>query len=257
MRILCLDIPGDVLSEKELQYLQQYREENLDVKKIWHLMDLEWDRCGAGYGNDRSEAINKFYDSPVWLLNGIFTECDPESAQHRELIADWVATQKPNLVVDFGGGYGALARKIAQRCPNTKVVIVEPHPTALAKKLAKAYENLGFATSLPENVDLIIAQDVLEHVPDPLAVYNKLLQSTRENGLLVTANCFYPVIKCHLPSTFHFRYSFHLIAPLLGCKYIGNVPSVNHAQVFEKIKSKKTNWKKIRLIERSYWIPGS
>lgn len=139
---MCLDVPENALNTEEYQYLQRHVEDRLDIEKIWHLMDIEWDRCDAGYSHDKLKAVRKFYESPVWLLNGIFTECDSESVRHRDLIADWVAVQQPTLIVDFGGGYGSLARKIAQRCPDAKVVIVEPHPTELAKRHAFDYTNL-------------------------------------------------------------------------------------------------------------------
>lgn len=249
LKVLCLDIPDDVLSKEQYQYLLKHAEDFLNIETIWHLMDIEWDCSGAGYSEDKLAAVNNFYKSPVWLLNGIFTECDSESVRHRNLIADWVAAQKPNLVIDFGGGYGSLARKISQRCPDTRVAIVEPHPTKLAKRLTLEYPKLFFISELPQTADVVIAQDVLEHVPDPLAICAKLLQTTREGGFLITANCFYPVIKCHLPSTFHFRYSFHLIVPFLGCHFVGTVPGVSHAQIFRRVSLKEINWWKIRKME--------
>ncbi|MCP5459187.1 MAG: methyltransferase domain-containing protein [Gammaproteobacteria bacterium] len=249
MRVLCLEIPEDALSAEEYHYLYNNAAGHLNIAQVWRLMDDEWERCGAGYDKDQLSAVRKFYDSPIWLLNGIFTECDTESVRHRDSIANWVAEQNPNLVVDFGGGYGALARKIAHICPYAKVVIIEPHPTDLARRLARDYTNLSFSSELPKNSDIIIAQDVLEHLADPLAVCSSLIQATREGGYLITANCFYPVIKCHLPSTFHFRYSFSLIIPYLGCTYIGVVPEVNHAQIFKKASVRAVKYYRVKTLE--------
>src|SRR4029079_10068652 len=32
----------------------------------------------------------------------------------------------------------------------------------------------------------------------------------KRGGIYLTANCFYPIIKCHLPVTFHFQRSWNL-----------------------------------------------
>jgi len=38
----------------------------------------------------------------------------------------------------------------------------------------------------------------------------------REGGQYLTANCFLPVIRCHLPQTFHFRYSWMTALKAMG-----------------------------------------
>ncbi|AFZ49072.1 class I SAM-dependent methyltransferase [Dactylococcopsis salina] len=249
MKILCQEIDANFLSPEEISYFNQFANQDLDLQEIWQLMDQAWDEVGAGYTPAETEAVGIFYDHPVWLLNGIFTECDPTSAQHRENIAKWIATLQPDLVADFGGGYGSLGRKIADLCPKTEVKIVEPHPRELAKHLAKQYSNLEYTPKLPQNADIVIAQDVLEHIPDPLDVFGELLKATKVGGRVITANCFRPVIKCHLPETFHFRYSFKWIAPKLGCNYKGTVPSVRHAEVFRKT-DQKVRWSQARRLEK-------
>ena len=72
--------------------------------------------------------------------------------------------------------------------------------------LSKFYEGKNFVKlekkQLPfkdNQFDFVIASHVLEHVEDPLIVLSIMIDSVRINGYLVIANCFYPVIKCHLP----------------------------------------------------------
>ncbi|MCS6791352.1 MAG: class I SAM-dependent methyltransferase [Oscillatoriaceae bacterium SKW80] len=233
IKILEQDVNTEHLNHDELLYLNQFVDQKtLSLEELWQLMAQAWENLGAGYTENHQEAVAKFYASPVWLLNGIFTEWDPQSKQHREKIAEWVANIRPNLVVDFGGGYGSLGRKIAANCPNTDVKIVEPYPRKAALALAEQYTNLEYVAQLPKNIDVLIAQDVLEHVLDPLATFYTLLEAVRVGGYVITANCFYPVIKCHLPVNFHFRYTFALIVTQLGCDYLGTLPGVNHAQIF-------------------------
>ncbi len=42
----------------------------------------------------------------------------------------------------------------------------------------------------------------------PLILLAKMIGKIKLNSQLIIYNCFYPLIKCHLPATFHFRYSF-------------------------------------------------
>jgi hypothetical protein len=82
--------------------------------------------------------------------------------------------------------------------------------------------------------DAIIAQDVLEHVEDPIRMASDIAGAVREGGKAVFANCFFPVIHSHLPSTFHLRHTFPLVMKALGLRYLGTVDGAAHAQVFER-----------------------
>ncbi|OYT19057.1 MAG: hypothetical protein CCU26_13580 [Nitrospira sp. UW-LDO-01] len=249
MRILQIDIPDHELAGDELAYLSRLQGSELDLAKIWELMDCEWENAGAGYSETHQEAVSKFYESPVWLLNGLFTECDQDSKRHRDRIAAWLAGHAFEVIYDYGGGYGSLARKIAVLCPNSQVMVVEPFPRKLALAVSRSFTNLTFVAALPGRADCIVAQDVLEHIVDPLDVFGHLLHHVHVGGYIVTANCFYPDIKCHLPQTFHLRYAFRHIVPSLGCTYVGTIPGVRHAQIFQKTDS-EPNWEKARRQER-------
>ena len=248
MRILCMDIPEEELADDELAYLSQFQGKDINLTEMWKLMDQAWKNAGASYAEADMDAVSKFYALPVWLLNGIFSECDAESKYIRERIADWLAERSFNTVIDYGGGYGALARKIASLCPDTQVNVVDPFPRRFAQVLSKKYKNLAFIPTMSQNADCIIAQDVLEHVVDPLNVFAQLLENVKTGGYVITANCFYPVIDCHLPQTFHFRYTFRHIVPSLGCRYVGAVTGVRYAQVFQKIEA-KPDWHRARWKE--------
>lgn len=249
IKILCQDIEEQLLEQEELDYLKNYAvAKNLKLEDIWKLMDQVWDNCSAGYDEEHEQAISQFYASPVWLLNGIFTEYDTVSKRHRISIAQWVKKQNPELVADFGGGYGSLARNIANICSDTRIKIVEPYPKKIALNLATQFPNLEYIKSITDLYDITIAQDVLEHVPDPLELFFKLLDSTKIGGYVITANCFYPVIKCHLPQTFHFRYSFKYIVPLLGCEYVGTIPGASHAQIYKRNKN-LPDWNQVKKLE--------
>ena len=98
-------------------------------------------------------------------------------------------------------GFGN-SRIISDANKTLNIDIFEPHPSELSKLRSKQYENITIISELNEQYDCIIVQDVLEHLSDPLLTLEQMIKHTKDNGYLILANCFYPVIKCHLPRTF-------------------------------------------------------
>lgn len=244
-------VPAETLTPGEAAYLGANLHRMDDVGKVWAAMDAAWEAEGAGFApGPETEGLGRFYGGPVWLLNGLFTETDPESRAHREAILAFVRSEDARLVADHGGGFGALARRLAAALPETRVRVVEPWPHPLALHLAGEHPNLAYAEALPAgDADIVIAQDVLEHVTDPLADFARLLDAVRVGGAVIAANCFQPVIHCHYPGALHFHFSFTRIAPRLGCRFEGGLPGAGHAHVFRKTGA-APDWAAARRLER-------
>ncbi len=187
------------------------------LEQLWSVMDEPWRdlRCDPAVMDQR---ISAYYAHPVWLLNGLFIEQHAESLQHRRDFADWVAAQQPRRVADYGGGFGGLARMIGSACPNAQVDVIEPHPHPLAIARAAQTPNVRYRSDMEEGYDVLIATDVFEHVPDPLGLVSQTAAFLRPGGQYLIANCFYPVILCHLPQTFHFLRSWDAALSALGLK---------------------------------------
>lgn len=185
------------------------------LEQIWQLMDEAW--AALGCDEDRlDERVTAFYTHPVWLLNGLFIEQHDQSRANRREFATWVASANPKRVADFGGGYGTLARMIGEACPIAQVEVIEPHPHRAAMARATATANVRYREKLTGEYDILIATDVFEHVPDPLALVESTARYLRPGGQYLIANCFWPVIRCHLPQTFHFRYSWDWALTVMG-----------------------------------------
>lgn len=238
--------PEEELALTEL--LQEASHNPPQVEDIWELMDKVWDQYGCSNLKLDPEKITSFYKHPIWTLNGLFIEQDPISLQHRHAISDWIAENKIKNVLDYGGGFGTLARMISKKDSTTLVDIFEPHPSNLAQKKINAYPNINLVSSLNKNYDCLVSTDVLEHVPDPLSLLGAMIQSVKPHGFLIIANNFYPVIKCHLPSTFHFRYSFNFIAKLMGLRSLG-ICHKSHATIYQKT-SDQFSWSQVHFFER-------
>ncbi len=220
---------------------------------LWHLMDTVWGEIGCDAKRLQSDRLrqkmDQFYAHPIWLLNGLFVEHDVESRGQRQAIAQWLQQQADiQTLLDYGGGFGTLARCIADACPQISVDIFEPHPHAMAHQKIAAYPKVRFIDNLDGAYDCLVSTDVLEHVPDPLDTFAAMIDRVRLSGYLVIANCFHPVIACHLPCTFHLRYTFDQFAQLMGLEKVGPCAG-SSATVYRKARQQSWNWPVLRRWE--------
>jgi len=186
-----------------------------ELEAVWEVMDEPWRELGCD-PQVMDERISAYYAHPVWLLNGLFIEQHQQSTQNRERFRDWVVRQKPMRVAEFGGGFGGLARMIGEAMPSAVVEVIEPHPHPVAIARAEKTRNVRYLPELSGEYDIIIATDVFEHVPDPLQLVVDTANHLRRGGQYLIANCFYPVIRSHLPQLFHFRHSWDCALKVLG-----------------------------------------
>lgn len=201
------------------------------LEQVWALVDAAWNECQCDQGVT-DERVSKFYAHPVWLLNGLFVEQHAESLKQRQNIAEYVANLRPKRVADFGGGFGSLARMIGGLCPTAEINVVEPHPHRMAVYLAEKTSNVRYRSDLIGEYDVLIATDVFEHVQNPLALVESTSAHLKVGGEYIIANCFWPVVSCHLPSTYHFRWSWHLAMEAMNL-YPGK--SVSYGRSYKKL----------------------
>ncbi|PSR17470.1 hypothetical protein C8255_12505 [filamentous cyanobacterium CCP3] len=240
------------LSDEETAQVQQLIDEldgeELTLQRLWQLMDLVWDEMGCDNTSPDTEKFRRYYQHPVWLLNGLFIESHDVSLTCRSAISDWIVKRKLTKVLDFGGGFGTLARTIAAQSFQTTVDIYEPFPTDAAQKSCQGYKNITFVSQPMPGYDCLVCTDILEHVSDPLALLANMIELVQINGYLIIANHFHPSIKCHLPETFHLRFSFDQLAIAMGLQVIGFCQG-SHATIYLKVSKQSLNWPKLRQIE--------
>jgi 2-polyprenyl-3-methyl-5-hydroxy-6-metoxy-1,4-benzoquinol methylase len=235
--------------QEEIERLLAFSEHSpMRVKDLWKMMDIVWDEMDCDNNNLDPEKISAYYRHPVWTLNGLFIEQDDVSMGHREAMAKWITNNQISNLVDYGGGFGTLARLVAARDSNIEIDIHEPFPSRLAIAKMREFPNVKFVASLDYEYDCLVCIDVLEHVPNPLELFAMMIASVKMGGFLMIANCFYPEIKCHLPSTLHFRYTFNLCAMMMGLRVMGNCKG-SHATIYKKISARPINWRSLRIVE--------
>lgn len=223
------------LDEYSKDYLKTLPEKTPTVEWLWQEMNRIW----IDKGLDNSEKltgqdIGGFYSHPVWIANGIFTSIDKESLGHRKAIKDYLVSINADNVADYGGGSGILAELITTNS-SINVDIVEPYPFKFFVNKYKDNTKIKYVDDFEiSNYDVIIAQDVLEHVENPIKMAFQISKHVKLDGYVIFANCFYPVIECHLPSTFYLRHTFRLVMTAMGLKYIGRVKGASHALIFQR-----------------------
>lgn len=215
-----------------------------EIDQIWD--DLSLDNNLSLSRQQRQ--ITAFYSHPVWILNGLFSDHDFDSRNHRIAIAKKITNLNLHNIADFGGGSGVLAKYISQENNRIQIDIIEPFPLEIFEKQFIDNSNVKYVSNLSKEYDLIIAQDVLEHVDNPMDLAKQLIINTKINGFLFFANCFMPEIKCHLPGNFYLRTTFKFLVQLGGLKFIGTVENANHVQIF--LKTKNSNFKLYQIVNR-------
>jgi 2-polyprenyl-3-methyl-5-hydroxy-6-metoxy-1,4-benzoquinol methylase len=226
----------------------RFYDRKLKLEDLWQLMDKVWDEMGCNNTEIDFDKLSAYYQHPIWLLNGFFIENDELSLHHRHSMTDWIASNSFKKILDFGGGFGTLARMISGKTSSISVDIYEPYPSETAIRLCKYHQRINFVDKLHNNYDCLVSTDVLEHVSDPLQIFAQMISCVKIGGYLMIANHFYPSIKCHLPTTFHLRYSFDKFAKEMGLQKI----SLCHgscAVIYQKISGNPLDWQKIRRTE--------
>jgi hypothetical protein len=221
------------LSSKEVGYLKKIfiRFKGLpDLNELWGLLDETWIELGCD-PNKVDSNVKNFYKHPVWLVNGLFSDIDPLSVEFRKIFTRWIKTKYPKRVADFGGGFGTLASFIGKELPHTLVEIIDPHPNPAVKNY-RSLKNVKFTEQFTGKYDLIIATDVFEHLSDPINDLKRTGKYLDYGGWYLIANCFEPVIMCHLPQHFHFRATWDYIMKAMGYE-IGD--KVAYGRAYRKI----------------------
>lgn len=238
------------LQDKEKHLIEPILERmngKFDIQSIWKEMDYAWDKYGCDENFFDEEKYGLFYSDPIWIINGIFSEIDSESIFNRYQIANTIIDFKPKTILDFGGGMGALSRAISNLSDRTLIDIYEEYPSIVGKRFISDYPSIEFISKISKKYDLIVSTDVLEHVHDPVKLLLKMVKSLKKDGYLVIANCFRPVIKCHLPITFHWKYSFRILCKMLGLEYIGRC-GLSHGHIYRKKKRAKVNKFSLKVL---------
>lgn len=246
------DLKKSNLSDEEMIFLKALPIKKPTVEWLWQEMnDIWYDKNLDNTEGLSNQDIGSFYSHPIWLVNGVFTATDEESVNHRNAIKDYLVSTNAKKIADYSGGSGVLA-DIVTNSIDINVDIIEPYPFEFFTLKHQLNKQISYLKELRDNdYDAIIAQDVLEHVENPVEIAYMISKHVKEGGYVIFANCFYPYIECHLPKTFFLRYTFTMVMQAMGLIYLGKVEGASHALIFRKIgKLSLTRAKNAAIIAR-------
>lgn len=107
-----------------------------------------------------------------------------------EHVREVIRARSPRNVLDFGCGTGAaLTAPLAAEFPQARFHGVEAHPETLelARRDHSALSNLAFSASCPDGqtFDMVIASEVIEHVPDGPGLLREIHRKLEPGGTLI------------------------------------------------------------------------
>ena len=221
-------------------YLENWLKVNkLTTKNVWREMDKQWDIIFNNKNLNLNSKLEAFYKHEVWELNAYLTSKDKIAVKHRKILIDYLKKSQPNLLLDYGGGKGILATMIDQNTNINQILIYEPYS---GKKIDKFINFKHSNTNL--KFSAITCIDVLEHIPDPLKDIEKISRFLDSEGVAIFANCFYPVIKCHLFQNMWLRHLFPIVTWSFNLERQFTLKGARHICVYKK-NNRLTNLKKL------------
>jgi len=227
---------NESVSDKDKDYLLNLPKDLPSMQWVWDEENRIWDLLGLNNKKPLLEQdIGSYYSHPVWIMNGLFSEADPLSKRHHIEIIKFIDENNIKKIADYGGGSGVFAFFLVSQNSSIEVDIVEPYASEFFKEKMLPYTTANFVNDFTcNNYDAVITQSVLEHVENPIETAFKMASNVREGGLVIFADCYYPVIKCHLPSAFYLRHTFKFIMKKMGLDFVGRIPNAEHALIFKK-----------------------
>ncbi len=157
------------------------------------MVNAAWHACP---GATRAEKARTFYtqcDDYVFdLLHQATTRARHKAAFGDDRVWPWLAGAGPT-VLDFGGGLGLGASVLAQAGKQVSYCDVNGAAAGFAAWLFDlAGQTVEMVRSKPpapdvpagRQWDVVLAEHVLEHVPDPVATVERLARAVRGRGLL-------------------------------------------------------------------------
>ena len=249
IKCLSTNVSKNIYPINSYKYLSKFPE-LISIEQLWKEMDRVWLNCLQKHEFKLTENFfAEFYSHPIWCLNSIFSSIDSATRQNRKALIQAISSLQVETVVDMGGGYGVFLEMLKKECSKLKLILCEPH---LAKQIESELSKKKIFSSreIPLSADVYVFIDVLEHIVEPLSYLQRVIKSAKINSYFIFGNCFYPCIKCHLPSTFYLRHTFQLAALLMGLRYVDKVKDAPYMKIYQLTSRYSIDLKKVRIITK-------
>lgn len=152
-----------------------------------------------GMGHSVANHLNLRIADYDRIIRTFIPDYDRMRTLQLDLLAGVLPADRPSLVLDLGGGTGALAAAVAERFPHATVEIWDTDPAMLEVAAARCAGQGGrvrgvaksFAGPFP-TCDAVVACIALHHVKDLTAkgaIYAAIRRALRPGGIFANADC--------------------------------------------------------------------
>lgn len=205
-----------LLSDEEI-------ENGIDIDRNQELLNEVYDKevTVSQRHKDFSNQVNKYYNHPIWLINGIWHESSNIAINDRLCPVELICENKPKRTLDLGGGIGTVARLISLKLPFVNIDIVDiSELKKFTKQYLKEYKNISILKEPSGPYPAIISTEVLEHCIDPIKEVIRINRLLKRDGIFVATWCFTNVCKCHIVKNFYMKDIFDKLTIQLGFKFV-------------------------------------
>lgn len=199
----------------------------------WELAEMYRVWLELGLDNSKPLACRRAELScahPAWLVNGIFPAADPVSAAHRTSIARYILDLNPTRVADSESGFFEFSRRLALTTHHDDIQFFnkEPFPRRADISCLEGHSTIVREDDFSRRtLNVVAAQDVLEHVDDPRSLAVDLWSVVSEGRYAIFISTFTSCILNHITHTFALRHTFQVAMRIVGCKPVGSVPGTD------------------------------
>ncbi len=209
-----------------VSYLNKSEEcDGITLQRLWQILDQAWEELSSknSHNLNLSNFLHEYYQHPVWLINGAFSESDQATINDRLAAVRLITHVQPRKILDFGGGIGTVSRLCATYIPQVEVIdlvdITEFRQTI--QHYLSDFPQIRILEQPDPLYDAIISTEVLEHLIDPIGAIVEINHLLRVGGAFAASWSFAPCIKCHLPQNFHLQKLMLWIIRSLGFGFYG------------------------------------
>lgn len=183
------------------------------VEEVEELMTISGDKIKDKWDRTHHEGVKKFYenlDEYIYNLAHSSASGSPWRLEYLvRIIGPYVSPRCKFL--DFGAGLGEVGLYFSEQC-NVYSLDVNGNTQKFARFHAGKYDtNMNFINEIgnEEGFDIITAQDVLEHIQQPMDVVRDIYHALKPGGKFITSGFWFgPDGRLHLNENIQYMQSF-------------------------------------------------
>ncbi len=201
---------GKIIDER-VPHISSYT--NLPVNKVMEIMKNSGDRMKTKWDNTNEQGVKRFYeelDEYIYNLAYSSASGSPWRLEYLIRIVGPHIKQECHLL-DFGAGLGEVGIYFSNKCLVTSLDVNGKTQQFAKYHAEKLNSSIQFVNQInrKESFDVVSAQDVLEHIENPMVVVKQIYDSLKSGGKFITSGFWFnPNGRWHLDENIKYRNTF-------------------------------------------------